>query len=83
MIHNNKNRYAKGYLNNRIKKSIEAVVNEIRNTVRDEINSHQEKKEIAEKKKGRDGVKWTDIAMVVISGFLAYYTFQLFNKTII
>ncbi len=62
-----------------VKGIAESVVNKHSDTVRKNADSEKENKEVPEIKKGGNGVKWTDVMMVIISAFLAYYTWQLFN----
>jgi hypothetical protein len=55
------------------------IFRNIRNAIRNEINTKKENEKIPEINKGGNGVKWTDVAMVFISAILAYYTWRLFN----
>lgn len=79
---NNKN-HSYYQLYKRLKKQLQSQlnINQRRNANRNRVNANEEHGKSTEINKRRDGVKWTDVAMVLISAFLAYYTFALFKDT--
>lgn len=62
-----------------VKRIAESVIFERSDPMRKDAETEIKNKEDAKKSERSNSVKWTDVAMVIISGFLAYFTFQLFN----
>lgn len=79
MVSNRNQNDSAKYLKGRIEIFMKSFLRKNRYAMRYKKNPSEKNNEVAEINKWGNGVKWTDVAMVLITAILAYFTWQLFN----